>query len=159
MKKCWLRYLAAGLVGAILVISFLWVSHLIQERKVYHLSVLTLLSSYKEDSLVFKRKYDKHIVYLTGKVFYVAKQDPGNYVLLMGTEYIGSYVELIDSSFKIDKTTKDVDGCSIRCGINNEELKEFEFMDYTSENIITIKGTLHVNTTEVVLKDCIKVVN
>jgi hypothetical protein len=132
---------------------------MIQARKIYHLSVATLLSSCKEDSLAFERKYDKHIAYLTGKVFYVAKQDPENYVLLMETEYIGSYVELIDSSFKINKTTTDVDGCSIRCGINNEELKEFEFMDYTSENIVTIKGTLHVNTTEVVFKDCIKVVN
>jgi hypothetical protein len=113
MKKGWLRYLAAGLIGAILVVSFFWVSHFIQARKVYHLSVATLLGSYKENLLVFIKKYDNHDVYLTGKVYHVSEQDPENYVLLQGTEYIGSYVEFIDSSFKIDKSTTNVDGCSI----------------------------------------------
>jgi hypothetical protein len=158
MKKGWIRYLAAGLVGAILVVSFFWVSYLIQARKVYRLSVATLLSSYKENLLVFIKKYDNHVVFLSGKVYHVSEQDPENYVLLQGTEYIGSYIQMIDPNFKTEKTASEYQENSVRCAIDNKYLTLFEESQY-SEKIVTIKGTLHVNTTEVILKDCTKVDN
>ena len=156
MKKGWFRDLAAGLVGAILVISFLWISNVINMKREYRIPVATLLSSYKENLLVFIKKYDNHVVYLTGKVYHVSEQDPENYVLLQGTEYIGSYFQMIDPNFKIEKTASEYQENSVRCAIDNKYLKLFEESQY-SEDIVTIKGMLHVNTTEVVLKDCTKV--
>jgi hypothetical protein len=151
MKKKWWRYLIAGVVGALLVVGFFWVSNIINIRRVYRIPVSPLINSYKENLLAFIKKYDKHYVYVTGKVYDVREFSSKGYVLLVGTENIGSYVELIDPNFEMTNADK-YENNSIRCAMDDKYLKLFETGD-----IVTIKGMLHVNTTEVVLKDCIKV--
>jgi hypothetical protein len=162
MKKGWYRYFLAELVAILLVVSFFWVSHIIQARKVYHLSVPTLLSSYKEDSLAFKWKYDKHIIYLTGKVYYVFEKGSDDYVYKPGYLYKGSFVQLMDPAIMPESDTKVFYDHSIPCGFYNKNLKMFQNIDFLNPLktiMLTVKGTLFVENDKIFLVDCTKVVN
>jgi hypothetical protein len=162
MKKRWWRYLLAELVAIILVVGFFWISHTIDAGKVYQMPVATLLSSYKEDQQAFIKKYNKHIVYVTGRVYYVFEKGDDDYVYKQGTLYKGSFVQLMDPTTLPESDTKVFYDHSIQCRFYNKNLKMFQnidFLDPMKTIMLTIKGTLYVNNDEVFLVDCTKVEN
>lgn len=133
----------------------------ILSKRTYKMSVTTLLSSYKENPSAFKAKYDKHIVYVTGRVYFVFfGESVENYVYKSGSEYTGSFVQLMDPAISAESDIKEFYKNSIRCGFYKKNRKMFENMDYLNplkKIIITVKGTLYVDKEEVLLVDCLKI--
>jgi hypothetical protein len=159
MKKTWCKLLIVIVCLFIFVLGIFLIQNIINVRKVYKMPIATLLSSYKEDPKAFKAKYEKHIVYVTGRVYYVFKKGDDANANKPGTK-VGSHVQLVDPEITPNNDSKEIYAKSILCVFYNKNLYMFEkldFLDPLKRTIITIKGTLYVENGEIILIDSTKV--